>query len=232
VWHASYDEYGRRELVKGDEGLHSFGFAGGLFDHETGLTRFGARDYDAQLGRWTARDPILFAGGQANLFAYVGSDPINFIDPSGLCTYWQRVARNFKETNQAIPGLLAPAGLGLLTGGAVGNALGLPTAGTFVSAAAQGALAIGEASAAAGGGLGAVAAGAAEGAGLGFGAAVTGAGGAGFAAAGAAVSAAANFAATGLFFEGGVFLGSLAAAAVPWGPNGSDSSSTCGEDCD
>jgi RHS repeat-associated protein len=83
VWHASYDEYGRRELVKGDEGLHSFGFAGGLFDHETGLTRFGARDYDAQLGRWTARDPILFGGNDSNLFAYVGNDPVNLIDPMG-----------------------------------------------------------------------------------------------------------------------------------------------------
>jgi RHS repeat-associated protein len=84
VWHADYDEYGRRELVKGDEGLHSFGFAGGLFDHETGLTRFGARDYDAQVGRWTARDPILFGGGQANLYEYCASDPVNRIDPSGL----------------------------------------------------------------------------------------------------------------------------------------------------
>jgi RHS repeat-associated protein len=86
VWHASYDEYGRRELVKGDEGLHSFGFAGGLYDHETGLTRFGARDYDAQVGRWTARDPVLFGGAQANLFAYVGNDPVNFRDPRGLWT--------------------------------------------------------------------------------------------------------------------------------------------------
>jgi hypothetical protein len=42
VWHASYDEYGRRELVKGEEGLHSFGFAGGLWDADTGLVRFGA----------------------------------------------------------------------------------------------------------------------------------------------------------------------------------------------
>jgi hypothetical protein len=47
------------------------------------LVRFGARDYDAQVGRWTARDPILFRGGQANLFVYVGNDPVNFIDPEG-----------------------------------------------------------------------------------------------------------------------------------------------------
>ena len=46
--------------------------------------RFGARDYDAETGRWTARDPILFAGGQSNLYAYVNNDPVNLTDPSGL----------------------------------------------------------------------------------------------------------------------------------------------------
>ena len=30
-----------------------FGFAGGLYDPDTGLVRFGARDYDASVGRWT-----------------------------------------------------------------------------------------------------------------------------------------------------------------------------------
>ena len=30
-----------------------FGFAGGLYDHQTGLIRFGARDYDSEAGRWT-----------------------------------------------------------------------------------------------------------------------------------------------------------------------------------
>lgn len=46
--------------------------------------RFGARDYDPYTGRWTARDPILFAGGQANLYAYVRNDPVNLFDMSGL----------------------------------------------------------------------------------------------------------------------------------------------------
>jgi RHS repeat-associated protein len=63
-----------------------FGWAGGLEDPDTHLVRFGARDYDPETGRWTARDPILFAGGQTNLFAYAGNDPVNAIDPSGLIT--------------------------------------------------------------------------------------------------------------------------------------------------
>jgi RHS repeat-associated protein len=64
-------------------GLQPFGLAGGLWDGDTRLVRFGARDYDAEIGRWTGKDPILFGGGQANLYAYVGSDPVNRIDPTG-----------------------------------------------------------------------------------------------------------------------------------------------------
>ena len=60
------------------------GFAGGLLDVDTGLLRFGARDYDPSVGRWTAKDPILFNGGQANLWVYVGNDPVNRQDPRGL----------------------------------------------------------------------------------------------------------------------------------------------------
>jgi RHS repeat-associated protein len=61
-----------------------FGFAGGLQDNDTGLVRFGYRDYDPSVGRWTARDPIGFAGGDTNLYGYVFSDPVNFVDLLGL----------------------------------------------------------------------------------------------------------------------------------------------------
>lgn len=48
------------------------------------MTRFGARDYDAKTGKWTAKDPIRFKGGDTNLSAYVGGDPVSFTDPLGL----------------------------------------------------------------------------------------------------------------------------------------------------
>ena len=61
-----------------------FGFAAGLHDRHTGLVRFGFRDYDPDIGRWTAKDHILFAGGDTDLYGYCLNDPINWIDPFGF----------------------------------------------------------------------------------------------------------------------------------------------------
>ncbi|TVQ96422.1 MAG: hypothetical protein EA398_15985, partial [Deltaproteobacteria bacterium] len=59
---------------------------------------------DGRLGRWLSRDPILFDGGDPNLFGYVLGDPVNWVDPEGLagCAprerdpcqpgFWQRLA--------------------------------------------------------------------------------------------------------------------------------------------
>jgi RHS repeat-associated protein len=78
-----YDEFGQITLDT-NPGFQPFGFAGGLHDLHTKLTRFGVRDYDAETGRWTAKDPIKFSGGDTNLYGYVLQDPINEADPSGL----------------------------------------------------------------------------------------------------------------------------------------------------
>jgi RHS repeat-associated protein len=79
-------DYNDLGAVIGDTnpGFQPYGFAGGLYDYQTGLVKFGARDYDPEVGRWTSKDPILFKGGDTNLFGYVANDPINFIDPRGL----------------------------------------------------------------------------------------------------------------------------------------------------
>jgi len=45
--------------------------------------RFGARSYDAEMGRWTTKDPIGFLGGDANLYGYVLNDPVNRTDIVG-----------------------------------------------------------------------------------------------------------------------------------------------------
>jgi len=78
-----YDEFGA-VLSDSAPGFQPFGFAGGIYDADTELVRFGARDYDAFTGRWTAKDPIRFAGGDTNLYAYAGNDPVNRGDATGL----------------------------------------------------------------------------------------------------------------------------------------------------
>ena len=78
-----YDEFGNI-IQDTAPGFQPFAFAGGIYDQHTKLTRFGARDYDAFTGRWTAKDPVLFAGGDLNLYGYVMGDPVNWIDINGL----------------------------------------------------------------------------------------------------------------------------------------------------
>ncbi|HEX2046505.1 MAG TPA: RHS repeat-associated core domain-containing protein [Acidimicrobiales bacterium] len=79
-----YDAFGGVISDSNPDFFLPVGFAGGLADAEAGLVHFGFRDYEPASGRWTARDPALFAGGQANLYAYVGNSPVTFRDPSGL----------------------------------------------------------------------------------------------------------------------------------------------------
>jgi RHS repeat-associated protein len=78
-----YDAFGS-VTTDTSPGFQPFGFVGGLYDRLTKLVRFGTRDYDAEAGRWTTRDPILFAGGSTNLYVYAGNDPVNRSDITGL----------------------------------------------------------------------------------------------------------------------------------------------------
>ena len=81
-----YDEWGR-VMSDSNPGFQPFGFAGGVYDADTGLVRFGARDYDAETGRWTAKDPIRFDGGDGNLYSYVGGNPVSYVDPDGQLAF-------------------------------------------------------------------------------------------------------------------------------------------------
>jgi RHS repeat-associated protein len=82
VQRMDYDEFGN---VINSIGLQivPMGFAGGIYDQQTGLTRFGARDYDAKIGRWTIKDPLLFGSGLTNHYLYTSNNPINLIDYNG-----------------------------------------------------------------------------------------------------------------------------------------------------
>ena len=79
----TYDSFGTILSDSNPNLSVNLGFAGGLYDQDTKLTRFGYRDYDAETGKWTAKDPIGFAGADTNLYGYVLNDPVNFVDPTG-----------------------------------------------------------------------------------------------------------------------------------------------------
>ena len=77
--------------------------------------RFGARDYDPETGRRTAKDPIGFGGGDSNLYGYVVGDPVNLVDPSGLA--WSDFFQGVGEgAVGATVGLGAIAGISWLAG--------------------------------------------------------------------------------------------------------------------
>lgn len=60
------------------------GFAGGLEDPDTGFVRFGYRDYDPAIGRFTAPDPLGDTGGDHDSYDYCIDDPVTLNDPEGL----------------------------------------------------------------------------------------------------------------------------------------------------
>jgi RHS repeat-associated protein len=56
----------------------------GVMTESNGFYYMRARYYDPQVGRFISEDPIGFDGGDTNLMAYVGNNPILYIDPNGL----------------------------------------------------------------------------------------------------------------------------------------------------
>jgi len=76
-----YDAFGKP--YKGDlSGGMNLGYTGKPYDTATGLYNYGYRDYKPQAARFTTVDPIRDGN---NWFAYVNNDPVNWVDPWGLC---------------------------------------------------------------------------------------------------------------------------------------------------
>jgi RHS repeat-associated protein len=135
VQRMDYGEWGQ-VLADSAPGFQPFGFAGGLYDRDTGLVRFGARDYDPGIGRWVNRDPILLAGG-LSLYVYVENDPLNFEDPTGrfVGAIVGGVVRAVSGYAAAISegGSQSAAIVAAVAGGAVGAYVGLWTMGVGAS---------------------------------------------------------------------------------------------------
>ena len=78
-----YDSFGNLTASTGSI-FNPFRYTGREFDTETGLYFYRARYYDPSIGRFISEDPIRFRGG-INFYCYVKNNPINWIDPFGLC---------------------------------------------------------------------------------------------------------------------------------------------------
>ncbi len=91
--HYRYDEFGKpapgnsKLSEDGRNVLHNtFGYIGEMWDQESELLYLRARYYEPETGRFLSRDS--YEGNLQNplsrhLYAYVGNNPVNFVDPSG-----------------------------------------------------------------------------------------------------------------------------------------------------
>jgi RHS repeat-associated protein len=102
VEHRQYDSFGKvvRRTTSPAAGAPAtngvgveFAYAGRPFEDRTGLSDNRARWYEPATGRFINEDPSGFKGGDANLFRYVGNDPLNQVDPSGLAAKWASGAK-------------------------------------------------------------------------------------------------------------------------------------------
>ncbi|MEW6536829.1 MAG: RHS repeat-associated core domain-containing protein [Candidatus Auribacterota bacterium] len=95
-----YDAFGQ---VIGS-GMPGRGFSSKEYNDRTSLSYFGARYYDASIGRFISRDPLGFVDGP-NEYIYCANNPIGCVDPWGLS------ARQAQHASSATMGMLAASWL-------------------------------------------------------------------------------------------------------------------------
>jgi RHS repeat-associated protein len=99
-----YDSFGNIVSESNPSNGDRFKFAEMEYDSVTGQYYDRARYYDEAIGRFMAQDPLSFAGGTDNLYGYVGNNPTNYTDPSGLhppprlITKWADDSGNYTAT--------------------------------------------------------------------------------------------------------------------------------------
>ena len=92
TWNAQLNPFGKAQPINPTI-TQNLRFPGQYYDAETGWHYNMARYYDPDTGRYLQSDPIGLRGG-VNTYAYVGNNPLRYIDPLGLETtvyVWQPV---------------------------------------------------------------------------------------------------------------------------------------------
>ena len=122
----AYDTWGNLSATPiGVGATNPFRYAGGAAD-SNGLTKFGTRYYDPTTGRFTQTDP---SGQESNRYAYVGCNPVNAVDPSGLSS-----AGCAKALTELVIASIGTAGsLAVLIAGIPTVVLGLVGVVTFIA---------------------------------------------------------------------------------------------------
>ncbi len=87
-----YDPFGNLQGQAGPLAeTNPYRFSSKQYQPNTGMYSYGFRFYEPSLQRWINQDPIAELGG-INLYGFVGSDPVNFVDSDGRAA-WGWVAR-------------------------------------------------------------------------------------------------------------------------------------------
>jgi RHS repeat-associated protein len=117
VWAGTYDSFGNCQVTVATV-ENNLRFPGQYADAETGLHYNWHRYYDPGTGRYLRTDPF---GNGINLYAYVYNNPVNFIDPLGLCPANVASVLPLSEIQR-----LVFKGLSLILGGLIGERIGIP----------------------------------------------------------------------------------------------------------
>jgi RHS repeat-associated protein len=107
VWNADYEPFGDsfNELNENN----NYKYNNKEVDVSTGLLYYGARYYDADIGRFTTPDPVsgsITAPQSLNRYVYVQNNPMKYVDPSGNVVQFAPYGGPSEETKSAIIGSL------------------------------------------------------------------------------------------------------------------------------
>ncbi len=97
-------------MIANATGTEKYTFTGQFIEAEIGLYYFGARWYDASLGRFISEDPIkgsMLSSQSQNPYVHCMNNPLRFVDPSGMAvgerytdqngnTHWFATVHNYK----------------------------------------------------------------------------------------------------------------------------------------